>query len=38
MNNKAPKLKPVPHFATEAEERKSWETHDTTAYVDWSKA
>jgi predicted DNA binding CopG/RHH family protein len=38
MNNKAPKLKPVPHFATEAEERKFWETHDTTEYVDWSKA
>jgi len=38
MNNKASKLKPVPHFATEAEERKFWETHDTTEYVDWSKA
>ncbi len=38
MNSKAPKLKLVPHFATEAEERKFWETHDTTEYVDWSKA
>jgi predicted DNA binding CopG/RHH family protein len=38
MSNKAPKLKSVPHFATEAEERKFWETHDTTEYVDWSKA
>jgi predicted DNA binding CopG/RHH family protein len=38
MNSKAAKLKPVPHFATEAEERKFWETHDTTEYVDWSKA
>jgi len=38
MNSKAPKLKPVPHFAAEAEERKFWETHDTTDYVDWSKA
>jgi predicted DNA binding CopG/RHH family protein len=32
------KLKPVPRFRTEAEERKFWETHDSTAYVDWSKA
>jgi predicted DNA binding CopG/RHH family protein len=32
------KLKPVPKFRTEAEERKFWETHDTTDYVDWSKA
>jgi predicted DNA binding CopG/RHH family protein len=32
------KLKTVPHFKTEAEERKFWETHDSTDYVDWSKA
>lgn len=32
------KLKPVPKFRSEAEERKFWETHDTTDYVDWSKA
>lgn len=32
------KLKPVPKFRNEAEERKFWETHDTTDYVDWSKA
>jgi predicted DNA binding CopG/RHH family protein len=38
MNSKAPKLKPIPHFATEAEERKFWETHDTTDFVAWSKA
>ena len=31
------KLKPVPHFRTEAEERKFWETHDSAEYVDWSK-
>ena len=30
--------KPVPTFATEAEERAYWETHDSTAHVDWSKA
>jgi predicted DNA binding CopG/RHH family protein len=32
------KLKPIPKFRTEAEERRFWETHDTTDYVDWSKA
>jgi predicted DNA binding CopG/RHH family protein len=32
------KLKPVPAFKNEAEERKFWETHDTTEYLDWSKA
>lgn len=32
------KPKPVPRFRTEAEERKFWETHDSTDYVDWSKA
>jgi predicted DNA binding CopG/RHH family protein len=33
-----PKLKPIPNFRSEAEERKFWESHDTTDYVDWSKA
>jgi len=32
------KLKPIPRFANEAEERRFWETHDSTDYVDWSKA
>jgi CopG antitoxin of type II toxin-antitoxin system len=32
------KSKPVPAFKTEAEERKFWETHDSTDYIDWSKA
>ncbi len=32
------KLKPLPDFATEAEERTFWQTHDSTDYVDWSKA
>jgi predicted DNA binding CopG/RHH family protein len=32
------KLKPIPTFKTEADERKFWETHDSTDYVDWSKA
>jgi predicted DNA binding CopG/RHH family protein len=32
------KLKAIPRFKTEAEERKFWETHDSIDYVDWSKA
>ncbi len=32
------KLKPIPKFRTEAEERKFWETHDPTDYIHWSKA
>ncbi len=32
------KLKPVPTFKTEAQERKFWETHDSTDYLDLSKA
>jgi predicted DNA binding CopG/RHH family protein len=32
------KIRPVPSFQSEAEERTFWETHDTTQYVDWSQA
>ena len=32
------KLKKMPEFKTEEEERKFWETHDSTEYVDWSQA
>ena len=35
---KASQSKPIPRFETEAEERAFWETHDSTAYVDWSRA
>jgi len=31
------KLKPLPEFATEADERAFWESHDSTDYVDWSR-
>jgi predicted DNA binding CopG/RHH family protein len=34
----AKKLKPIPEFASEAEERKFWESHDTADYLDLSKA
>lgn len=32
------KPKPVPRFRSEAEERRFWETRDSTAYVDWRRA
>ncbi len=31
-------LKPIPKFKNEEEERRFWMTHDSTQYVDWSKA
>lgn len=31
-------LKSIPEFASEAEEREFWLTHDSTEYVDWAKA
>jgi predicted DNA binding CopG/RHH family protein len=30
--------KAVPVFRSESEEREFWETHDSTDYVDWTKA
>ena len=32
------KFKPIPSFESEEEERRFWETHDSTEYIDWSKA
>lgn len=32
------RVKQVPKFKTEQEERKFWEAHDSSDYVDWSKA
>ena len=31
------KLKKIPKFKDEDEEREFWATHDSTEYVDWSK-
>ena len=31
-------IKTVPKFASETQERAFWETHDSTEYLDWSKA
>lgn len=30
--------KPVPTFASEAEERAFWEANDSSEHIDWSKA
>lgn len=32
------KHKKIPDFKDEAEEREFWETHDSSEYLDWSKA
>ncbi len=32
------RFKAIPTFANEAEERKFWQSHDSTSYVDWSGA
>lgn len=32
------KLKTIPKFKNEDEEDKFWSTHDSTEYIDWSKA
>ena len=34
--SKSPKT--IPKFRNEAEERRVWETHDSSDYVDWSNA
>jgi predicted DNA binding CopG/RHH family protein len=31
-------LKPIPKFATEAEEQAFWTKEDSTDYLDWTKA
>jgi hypothetical protein len=30
-------LKPIPKFANEDEERKFWEQHESSEYIDWGK-
>ena len=32
------KLKEIPVFESEDEEREFWATHDSTDYIDWSQA
>jgi predicted DNA binding CopG/RHH family protein len=35
---KPKKLKKIPKFRNEDEESEFWSTHDSTDYIDWSKA
>ena len=30
--------KPVPKFSSESQERAYWESHDSSAHIDWTKA
>ena len=32
------RLRPIPAFQSEAQERAFWESHDSSGYVDWSQA
>ena len=32
------RAEPIPAFASEAEERRFWESHDLSDHVDWSRA
>ncbi len=34
----AQETRPIPSFESEAEERRFWESHDSTDHVDWSRA
>jgi predicted DNA binding CopG/RHH family protein len=38
MTSKMKKLKPIPSFTNEDEERAFWETHDSAEYIDWNQA
>ena len=31
-------IKPIPKFSSESQERVYWESHDSSAHVDWTKA
>jgi predicted DNA binding CopG/RHH family protein len=32
------RAEPIPTFETEADERRFWESHDSSDHVDWSRA
>jgi len=37
-STKLPKLKPVPKFRSETEEREFWATADSIEFIDWTSA
>lgn len=38
MKKRVKALKPIPEFRSDEEAGEFWMTHDTTEYIDWSKA
>jgi predicted DNA binding CopG/RHH family protein len=32
------RARPIPTFETEAEERRFWESHDSSDHIDWTRA
>jgi len=38
MTKRAKKLKPIPRFKSNEEAGEFWMNHDTTDYIDWTKA
>jgi predicted DNA binding CopG/RHH family protein len=38
MRKQQPRIKPIPDFASDAEEQEFWARHDASEYFDWSKA
>jgi predicted DNA binding CopG/RHH family protein len=38
MTSKTKKIKPIPTFKNENEERAFWATHDSTEFIDWNQA
>ncbi len=38
MTKRAKKLKAIPEFKSDEDAGAFWMTHDTTEYLDWSKA
>ena len=38
MTNKTKKLRQIPSFSNEDEERKFWNSHDSTEFIDWNRA
>ena len=32
------KLKPIPQFKSESEEKEFWSVHDSSGYIDWNSA
>jgi len=38
MTNNTKKIKQIPSFSNEDEEREFWDTHDSTEFINWNRA